>query len=256
MHVDVFGPNAHRCKWWEHWVETAVSSNVCWFAFCPEDGRSARSVPGMWLPWQFWLPFGTESVLSSTMCLNFNCLKPVESSVKLLGRGTGGTWSSSCLAAGCTLLVGVDKFFCGTERQLLRAVTARDLGSSCGAFISLGDSQRLKRHSSKRQLRGRSLCLRGAGYTTGGRGWPPWGVKLHWLNHQHTSCGCSDRCLCFNLHRELWYPCMCGSFIELPTFLLCVEACSLRSCWMRWKFLVFWWLSVGRTCRGTWLLQL
>ena len=26
---------------------------------------------------------------------------------------------------------------------------------------------------------GGSLCLRGAGYTTGGRGWPPWGIKLH-----------------------------------------------------------------------------
>ena len=40
------------------------------------------------------------------------------------------------------------------SRQSLPAVTARDLGSSCGAFISLGGSQRLKRHSSKRQLRG------------------------------------------------------------------------------------------------------
>ena len=53
--------------------------------------------------------------------------------VKLLGRDVGCIWPSSCLVAGCTLLVGVDKLFGGTERQLLRAVTARDLGSSCGA---------------------------------------------------------------------------------------------------------------------------
>ena len=46
------------------------------------------------------------------------------------------------------------------SRQSLRAVTARDLCSNCGAFISLGGSQRLKRHSSKRQLRGVTMPQR------------------------------------------------------------------------------------------------
>ena len=60
--------------------------------------------------------------------------------VKLLGRGFGCIRPSSCLVAGCTLLVGVVKMTGGSEQAVASCSDckemgsiARDLGSSCGA---------------------------------------------------------------------------------------------------------------------------
>ena len=49
-------------------------------AICPEDGRDGKTSSRHVDVTAFSAaPFGTGSVLSSTKCLNFNCLKPVES---------------------------------------------------------------------------------------------------------------------------------------------------------------------------------
>ena len=49
-------------------------------AICPEDGRDGKTISRHEDATAVSAaPFGTESVLSSTKCLNFNCLKPVES---------------------------------------------------------------------------------------------------------------------------------------------------------------------------------
>ena len=48
--------------------------------------------------------------------------------VKLLGRDVGYIWPSSCLVAGCTLLVGVDKLFGGTEQAVASCSDCKGLG--------------------------------------------------------------------------------------------------------------------------------
>ena len=77
-----------------------------------------------------------------------------------MGRSCQAAWQGRWLHLVVKLLGGrvhivswVVKMTGGIEQAVASCSDCKGLGSNCGAFVSLGGSQRLKRHSSKRQLR-------------------------------------------------------------------------------------------------------
>ena len=84
-----------------------------------------------------------------------------------MGRSCQAAWQGRWLHLVVKLFGGrvhivswVVKMTGDIEQAVASCSDCKGLGSNCGAFVSLGGSQRLKRHSSKRQLRGVTMPQR------------------------------------------------------------------------------------------------
>ena len=103
-----------------------------------------------------------------------------------MGRSCQAAWQGRWLQLVVKLLGGwvhidcwVVKMTGDIEQAVASCSDCKGLGSNCGAFVSLGGSQRLKRHSSKRQLRGGHYASEAQATPRVDVGDPPEASSLH-----------------------------------------------------------------------------